>query len=206
MRDITSFTTQPRVRGRTMNRSRAARAGARPRDRAGGCTRPDEPGPGLHQPATAARSTRRRRSTTGRSPLGGAKWIDYDVEVACAGGRTIELDMRRWEADCGLNVADDLIGTSDPTRSFGSTSGWTWTVTGALPDNDGGLDQYSEMYQRVRFRVSQQRRGVSARGRPGRTARSDRSTSDRGRCGIARSRHRHDLIGHSRIGAATGAR
>jgi hypothetical protein len=90
----------------------------------------------------------------GTFTLGGAKWIDYDVDITCTGGRTIELDMRRWEADSGLNFSDDLIGTSTEVRYFGSTSSYTWTVTGALPDNDSGFDQYSEMYQQVNFRVS----------------------------------------------------
>lgn len=85
---------------------------------------------------------------------GGEKWIDYDADVDCTAGRTIELEMQRWEADSGLNGADDLIGTSSTTRTFNTTSSWTWTITGVLPDNDGGIDQWSEMYHRVRFRVT----------------------------------------------------
>src|SRR5690242_19555968 len=79
----------------------------------------------------------------GTFTAGGEKWIDYDVEVDCSAGRTIELEMQRWEADSRLNGADDLIGTSSTTRTFNTTSGWTWTITGVLPDNDGGIDQWS---------------------------------------------------------------
>jgi hypothetical protein len=85
---------------------------------------------------------------------GGEKWIDYDVEITCDAGRDISLEMHRWEADSGLNGADDLIGTSTRTKTFNSTSTWVWKITGVLPDNDGGLDQYSEMFQRVRFQVT----------------------------------------------------
>ncbi|MEV4414091.1 hypothetical protein [Catellatospora sp. NPDC049609] len=115
---------------------------------------------GLAMPAQAA-TTRDGCTVDPQTPFhngtftaGGDKWIDYDVEVDCNAGRTIEIEMQRWEADNGLNGADDLIGTSSTTRTFNTTSGWTWTITGVLPDNDGGLDQYSEMYQRVRFRVN----------------------------------------------------
>ncbi|GAA1660849.1 hypothetical protein ACFQY4_16445 [Catellatospora bangladeshensis] len=115
---------------------------------------------GLAMPASAATSRDGctvdpvRPIHNGTFTAGGEKWIDYDVEVDCSAGRTIELEMQRWEADSGLNGADDLIGTSSTTRTFNTTSGWTWTITGVLPDNDGGIDQWSEMYQRVRFRVT----------------------------------------------------
>ena len=82
------------------------------------------------------------------------KWIDYDVEITCSSGRTIEVEMQRWEADSVLNGADDFIGDSTHVHYFSGTASDAWTVTGVLPDNDGGFDQYSETYQIVRFRVT----------------------------------------------------
>ena len=90
----------------------------------------------------------------GTFTAGGEKWIDYDVEITCTAGRTIQLVMERMEADSGLNGADDFIGMSDTTRYFGTSTTWTWTITGVLPDNDSGIDQYSEMYQQVGFQVT----------------------------------------------------
>lgn len=115
---------------------------------------------GLATPASAA--TSRDGCTVdpqtpyhnGTFTAAGEKWIDYDVDVECDAGRTIELEMQRMEADSGLNGADDLIGTSSRTRVFNTTDDWTWKITGVLPDNDGGIDQYSEMYLKVRFRVN----------------------------------------------------
>lgn len=83
----------------------------------------------------------------------GVKWIDYDVDFDCTVGVIIEAEMERWEADSGLNGADDFIGWSTKTRTM-TSSHYDWKVTGTLPDSDGGADQWSEMYQRVRFRVT----------------------------------------------------
>jgi hypothetical protein len=83
----------------------------------------------------------------------GLKRINYEVEVDCVGGVSIEVQMERWEQDSGLS-ADDFIGSSTLNRSFSSTSGITWTVTGTLPDTDDFTDHYEEMYHRVRFRVT----------------------------------------------------
>ena len=85
---------------------------------------------------------------------GGDKWINYDVEITCSGGRTVQVVQERIEADSGLNGADDFIGMSDTTRYFSTTNTIVWTITGVLPDNDGGFDQYSEMYQQVGFQVT----------------------------------------------------
>ena len=84
----------------------------------------------------------------------GDKWINYDVDVTCSAGRSIQLIMDRMEADSGLNGADDFIGMSDTTHTFTNAGTWTWSVTGVLPDNDGGFDHYSEMYLQVGFQVT----------------------------------------------------
>jgi hypothetical protein len=85
---------------------------------------------------------------------GGDKWINYDVTIYCPAGRSVQIVMERMEADSGLNGADDFIGMSDTTRTFNTSTTITWSITGVLPDNDGGLDQYSEMYQQVGFQVT----------------------------------------------------
>lgn len=85
---------------------------------------------------------------------GGEKRINYDVDVTCDSGRSIQLIMDKMEADSGLNGADDFIGMSDTTHTFTSHTTWTWSVTGVLPDNDGALDNYSEMYLQVGFQVT----------------------------------------------------
>jgi hypothetical protein len=84
---------------------------------------------------------------------GGAKWINYDVEVTCTAVRSVQIVMDRMEADSGANGADDFIGMSDTLRTFNTTDTIIWRITGALPDNDGGFDQYSEMYHQVGFQV-----------------------------------------------------
>ena len=83
----------------------------------------------------------------------GDKWINYDVDITCSAGRSIQLVMDRMEEDYGLN-ADDFIGMSDTIRTFTSSSTWTWSITGVLPDNDGTFDHYSEMYLQVGFQVT----------------------------------------------------
>jgi hypothetical protein len=117
-------------------------------------------GLGVMSPAQAA-TTRDQCTVALHSPYhngtftaGGDKWINYDVDITCTAGRTIDLDMERWEADSGLNGADDFIGSSSTSRYYSTTSTWTWTIKGVLPDNDGGIDQHSEMYQKVRFQVT----------------------------------------------------
>jgi hypothetical protein len=85
---------------------------------------------------------------------GGAKRINYDVEITCSAGRSVQIVMERMEADSGLNGADDFIGMSDTTEYFGSADTRIWRITGTLPDNDGGFDQYSEMYHQVGFQVT----------------------------------------------------
>jgi hypothetical protein len=90
----------------------------------------------------------------GTFTAGGDKWINYDVEITCTAGRSVQLVMDRMEADSGLNGGDDFIGMSDTIKTFNSSGTVTWTITGVLPDNDGGLDQYSEMYQQVGFQVT----------------------------------------------------
>src|SRR5689334_6975677 len=67
---------------------------------------------------------------------GGDKWINYDVDITCSAGRSIQLIMDRMEEDYGLN-ADDFIGMSDTTRTFITSGTTTWSVSGVLPDNDG---------------------------------------------------------------------
>lgn len=115
---------------------------------------------GIMSPAHAA-TTRDGCTVDPKTPYhngtftaGGSKYINYDVEITCSAGRSIQVVMDRMEADSGLNGADDFIGMSDTTRSFSSSKTITWTVTGVLPDNDGGFDQYSEMYQQVGFQVT----------------------------------------------------
>ena len=90
----------------------------------------------------------------GTFTAGGDKWINYDVEITCSAGRTVQVVMERMEADSGLNGADDFIGMSDTTRYFSTSTTIIWRITGVLPDNDGGFDQYSEMYQQVGFQVT----------------------------------------------------
>jgi hypothetical protein len=90
----------------------------------------------------------------GTFTAGGQKWINYDVEITCSAGRSVQLVMDRMEADSGLNGADDFIGMSDTIKSFSTSRTIIWSITGVLPDNDGGLDQYSEMYHQVGFQVT----------------------------------------------------
>ena len=85
---------------------------------------------------------------------GGDKWINYDVEITCSAGRSVQLVMDRMEADSGANGADDFIGMSDTIKYFNTGTTIIWRITGALPDNDGGFDQYSEMYHMVGFQVT----------------------------------------------------
>lgn len=83
----------------------------------------------------------------------GVKLVDYKVDVECASGREVEIEMRRWEYDAGN--ADDLIGTSTLHNYFYTNSGsLTRTVVGALPNTDDFGDNVEEMYQCVRFRVT----------------------------------------------------
>jgi hypothetical protein len=84
----------------------------------------------------------------------GDKWINYDVDITCSAGRSIQLIMDRMEADSGFNGADDFIGMSDTTRTFTTGGTTTWSVSGVLPDNDGSFDHYSEMYLQVGFQVT----------------------------------------------------
>ncbi|GIJ44052.1 hypothetical protein Val02_09380 [Virgisporangium aliadipatigenens] len=83
----------------------------------------------------------------------GVKMVNYEVDVDCASGREVEIEMRRWEYDA--NNADDLIGTSTLHNSFYTAGGTlTRTVEGALPNTDDFGDNVEEMYQCVRFRVT----------------------------------------------------
>ena len=90
----------------------------------------------------------------GTTNSSGEKMINYDVEITCTAGRTIVLVDEILEEDSGFNGADDFIAMSDLTRYFGSSSTIIWRITDDLPDNDGGLDQYSEMYHQVGFQVT----------------------------------------------------
>jgi hypothetical protein len=82
--------------------------------------------------------------------------VDYKVNVSCAASalsKTVYVTMQRWEADPWPS-ADDLIGTSTYSHTFPSTGGSTsWTVTGTLPNWDGALDNFAEIYQGVHFAV-----------------------------------------------------
>jgi hypothetical protein len=83
----------------------------------------------------------------------GVKMVNYEVDVDCDSGRSVEIEMKRWEYDA--NNADDLIGTSTLHNDFWSAGGnLTRTVVGALPNTDDFGDNTEEMYQCVRFRVT----------------------------------------------------
>lgn len=83
----------------------------------------------------------------------GVKMVNYEVDVECADGREVEIEMQRWEYDA--TNADDLIGTSTLHNYFYNGDGsLIRTVEGALPKTDGFTDNYEEMYQCVRFRVT----------------------------------------------------
>jgi hypothetical protein len=83
----------------------------------------------------------------------GVKMVNYEVDVDCASGREVEIEMRRWEYDA--SNADDLIGTSTLHNDFYTSSGsLVRTVEGALPNTDDFGDNTEEMYQCVRFRVT----------------------------------------------------
>lgn len=117
-------------------------------------------GAGVMSPAYAA-TTRDGCTVDPKTPYhngsftaSGAKSINYEVQITCSAGRTVTVEEERLEQDSGFNGADDFIGMSDTTRHFTTSTTVTWTITGALPDNDGGLDQYSEMYQQVGFQVT----------------------------------------------------
>ena len=117
-------------------------------------------GVGVTSPAFAA-TTRDGCTVDPKTPYhnggftaSGAKSISYEVEITCSAGRTITVEEERLEQDGGLNGADDFIGMSDWNRHFSTATTVTWTINGALPDNDGGWDQYSEMYQQVGFQVT----------------------------------------------------
>ena len=83
---------------------------------------------------------------------GGVKQVDYKASVSCTGAYTIYVTQQRWEQD--TPGGDDLIGTSTLTHTFPAGGGaLTWTVTGDLPDWDGALDNYAEVYQATKFKV-----------------------------------------------------
>jgi hypothetical protein len=89
----------------------------------------------------------------GQLNANGVKMVNYEVDVDCASGRAVEIEMKRWEYDA--NNADDLIGTSTLHNDFYTSGGsLTRTVEGALPNTDDFGDDTEEMYQCVRFRVT----------------------------------------------------
>jgi hypothetical protein len=85
----------------------------------------------------------------------GVKMVDYPVSVSCAASqlaKTVYVKMDRWEQD--TPGGDDLYGTSTLTHTFPKEGGSiTWTVTETLPNWDGPLDNYAEVYQGDRFAV-----------------------------------------------------
>ena len=84
---------------------------------------------------------------------GGDKRIQYKLEVDCTAGRTIRMEMERWEAD--WTSADDFIGSTVLFNDFTGGGGTvTRTVTATLPDADPGGDHEEEMFHAVSFTVS----------------------------------------------------
>ena len=60
----------------------------------------------------------------------------------------------RADATLSWPNADDLIGSSTYYHTFPASGGSTsWTVTGTLPNWDGALDNFAEIYQGVHFAV-----------------------------------------------------
>jgi hypothetical protein len=82
--------------------------------------------------------------------------VDYKVNLSCSASslsKTVYITMQRWEQDDWPN-ADDLIGSSTYYHTFPASGGSTsWTVTGTLPNWDGALDNFAEIYQGVHFAV-----------------------------------------------------
>jgi hypothetical protein len=115
---------------------------------------------GLAIPAQATTSqgctvTPSTPSANGDINANGVKMVEYPVAVSCAASqleKTVYVTMDRWEQD--NPGGDDLYGTSTLTHTFPKEGGSiTWTVTETLPNWDGGLDNYAEVYQGVHFAV-----------------------------------------------------
>jgi hypothetical protein len=84
----------------------------------------------------------------------GRKKIEYKVDITCDGGRSVDVTQQRWEQD--NYSADDLEGTTHYNDvHFNSRTTVTKSVVKALPtDGVGEGDNYAEVFQKVRFKVT----------------------------------------------------
>lgn len=86
----------------------------------------------------------------------GYKKVDYRISVQCNKGRKVLIQQRRYEQDNGPFGQDDFTGASSWNRSYLSagTSGDIIHSYARLPNDADGHDGKSEVYHKVRFRVS----------------------------------------------------
>lgn len=83
----------------------------------------------------------------------GVKVLNYEVDITCEAGLVVTIYQERWEDD--PNQTDDLVGRSTITSDFtGGAATRTRTTVHTLPDTDDFTDNYEEMYQAVRFTVT----------------------------------------------------
>ena len=77
--------------------------------------------------------------------------LAYPIDITCLKGRTIEVYQEQWEEDGGSN--DDYIANSYTDLSFETEGGSKHVVvSGKLPHTEA---RNEEMYQKVRFRVTE---------------------------------------------------
>ena len=89
----------------------------------------------------------------------GQKVIRFTTQVACNGGRSVEIQDNRMEQD--VTSADDYYGTTVYNITFNSPGSVTRSVLMVLPDADGPLDNIEEMYHSMRFQVTNAAGAVS---------------------------------------------
>lgn len=82
----------------------------------------------------------------------GVKLLDYKISVTCSADRTANITQKRYDQD--WPDADDLLGTSTFTRSFGSSGGSTTISNVRTVVDTDPFDAYEEDYQQVHFSVT----------------------------------------------------
>lgn len=84
--------------------------------------------------------------------------VKYVVDVWCSKGRSIQIHQQGWEEDGPNGRGDDYIGARYWTQSFPSSGSIRLTYRIQLPqtwDSGGGKENNEELYQKVRFRVTE---------------------------------------------------
>jgi len=90
---------------------------------------------------------------------GGVKQVRYSVAIACFPGRTIEVQQTVIEEDASPDPDDFVLTEINgfPTGPNGAVV--IRGITKDLPDTEGGAE---EVFQKVRFRVTQNSTGLQS--------------------------------------------